>query len=134
MPTLCLINDADGSMADRWEMVDQPLTVGRGDRANVKIDDETLARRHFMIVREGERYLIEDLHSQKGTWVNGRPILASKLQHTECIVAGRTLFLFKAQPAVARAVFKPLTGPRGTAGPVGSREPEHAGHNFESRP
>ena len=52
-----------------------------------------------VILREGENYVLKDLGSENGTWVGGRRARAeAKLHHNECIVAGRTLFLFREQP------------------------------------
>ena len=95
MARLCLLAE-DGAVSEFWEIGKEPVAVGRDDTADVAIDDETLSRRHFMIVREGEGYLLKDLNSQNGTWVAGRRAepQGEKLGHNKCILAGRTLFLF----------------------------------------
>ncbi len=113
MATLCLLGE-DGAAAKRWEIGAEPVAVGRGETADVKIDDEALSRRHFLIVREGENYLLEDLNSRNGTWVGGRRALAIRLRHLDCISAGRTRFLFREQRAPATPAPLPLTGPHGT--------------------
>jgi pSer/pThr/pTyr-binding forkhead associated (FHA) protein len=98
MASLCLLDDV-GAISQRWELANQPLAVGRDESADVKINDESLSRRHFVILREGENYVLKDLGSQNGTWVGGqRAKAAAKLHHNECIVAGHTLFLFREQP------------------------------------
>ena len=83
-------------MADQWELGAEPLAVGRDASADVIVEDVALSRRHFLIVCEGGGYALKDLDSQNGTWVDGR--LAKKeptpLRHHDCILAGRTLFLF----------------------------------------
>jgi|SRR5436190_11303611 pSer/pThr/pTyr-binding forkhead associated (FHA) protein len=101
MATLCLLAE-DGAMAQRWELSEQPLAVGRDESADIKINDASLSRRHFEIVREGESYLLKDLKSQNGTSVDGKRVQAAKLRHHDCIVAGRTLFLFSEQHASAK--------------------------------
>jgi|SRR5262252_6020257 len=92
MATLCLL-DEDGAMTERWEIGDQPVAVGRDDSADVQINDESLSRRHFLIARQGESYLLQDLDSQNGTWVDGQRARTVRLHHHDCIAAGRT-FLF----------------------------------------
>jgi pSer/pThr/pTyr-binding forkhead associated (FHA) protein len=95
MASLCLLDDV-GAIAQRWEVAGQPLAVGRDASADVKINDESLSRRHFVILREGENYVRKDLESEHGTWVGGKRTRAgAKLRHNECISAGRTLFLFR---------------------------------------
>jgi pSer/pThr/pTyr-binding forkhead associated (FHA) protein len=94
MASLCLLNE-DGAVIERWEVGDQPIAIGRDATADVTIDDAALSRRHFLICREGGQYLIKDLDSQNGTWVDGQRAQGTKLRQNDCIVAGRTLFLFR---------------------------------------
>ncbi len=101
MASLCLLGE-DGAMAERWELGEQPLAVGRGETADIIIDDAALSRRHFLISRQGNGYLLKDLNSQNGTWVDGKRAEATFLRHHDCILAGRTLFLF-AEPRQPRS-------------------------------
>jgi pSer/pThr/pTyr-binding forkhead associated (FHA) protein len=119
MASLCLLGD-DGLMVERWEIGDEPLAVGRDAAAEVTIADGSLSRRHFLIMRTGQDYLLKDLESQNGTWVDGRLADTVKLHNHDCILAGRTLFLFSeltppagtvhSKPAVSMADTVILTG------------------------
>jgi two-component system cell cycle response regulator len=102
MASLCLLNES-GLTAEKWELGEQPVSVGRGTAADVRIDDAALSRRHFLIVREGPDYLLKDLNSRNGTFVDGQPAKCTRLHHHDCIVAGRTVFLFSALQAAARS-------------------------------
>jgi pSer/pThr/pTyr-binding forkhead associated (FHA) protein len=93
MAVLCLLGE-DGSKVQRWEVGEKPIAIGRDDSADVAIPDDALSRRHFMIWREEDAYLIKDLDSQNGTWVDGQRAQNTKLRQNDCILAGRTLFLF----------------------------------------
>jgi two-component system, NtrC family, sensor kinase len=93
MANLSLLAE-DGLAAERWELGDQPLAVGRGATADVIVDDAALSRRHFLILKDAAGYLLKDLDSQNGTWVDGQPAKATRLHHHDCILAGRTLFMF----------------------------------------
>lgn len=99
MASLCLL-DENGIMSRRWELGDKPLAVGRGKSSDVVIEDAALSRRHFVVEREGENYLLKDLNSQNGTWVDGRRAQSTKLNHHDCILAGRTIFLFSEHAAI----------------------------------
>ncbi len=95
MASLCLL-DEDGTLSGRWELQGHPLTVGRGAAADVVVADPTLSRLHFCIENDGREFLLKDLNSQNGTWVDGRRANRSlSLHHHDCILAGRSLFLFK---------------------------------------
>jgi pSer/pThr/pTyr-binding forkhead associated (FHA) protein len=117
MASLCLL-DENGSMARRWELGDKPIAVGRGKSADVVIEDATLSRRHFLVERDGESYVLKDLNSQNGTWVDGHRAQATKLHHHDCILAGRTIFLFS-----ERSVSMPARLMEGLAKPIRSEMP-----------
>ena len=112
MATLCLLG-SDGAMAGRREIGDEPMTVGRGAAVDLKVDDDGLSRRHFMIAREGEHYVVKDLSSRNGTWVDGQRALTAKLHDNDCIQAGNTLFRFCEERAVSSAL-PSVSGQHGT--------------------
>ncbi len=93
MASLCLLGE-DGATTQRWELGAKPLEVGRDETADIVIEDESLSRRHFVIMQDGAHYLLKDLNSQNGTWVDGKQAEITRLTHHDCILAGRTLFLF----------------------------------------
>jgi pSer/pThr/pTyr-binding forkhead associated (FHA) protein len=93
MAKLCLL-DENGVTTEAWEIGDDPLAVGRGVGANVVVDDATLSRVHFMIAREDGKFVLTDMSSQNGTWVDGERAMAKTLRHHDCILAGKTLFIF----------------------------------------
>jgi pSer/pThr/pTyr-binding forkhead associated (FHA) protein len=97
MADLYLLTE-DGAVAQRWAIGDQAAAVGRDETADITIRDDTLSRRHFMIWREGDSFLIKDLNSQNGTWVDGQRAQGTKLCHNVCIAAGHTLFMFSVHP------------------------------------
>ena len=113
MATLYQISN-DGYSIERWDIDEESVVVGRSGQAQVSVEDEGLSRRHFLIVYDGEGYVLKDLSSRNGTWVDGRRVFAEKLHHNDRIRAGNTLFLF-ADPSEGSATIRgPRTGPHGT--------------------
>ena len=112
----------DGSRAGRGEINDEPIVVGRSVQAKVSIEDEGVSRRHFLILRDGEAYVIKDLNSRNGTWLDGRRVITEKLHHDDRILAGNTLFQF-AEPPVTSATMS--LGPHGTVIVPAGPQPEH---------
>jgi pSer/pThr/pTyr-binding forkhead associated (FHA) protein len=113
MATLYQIGE-DGSRQERWEISDAPFVVGRSGKAQLSLEDDGVSRRHFVIVRVGEGYIIKDLNSRNGTWVEGRRVVTEKLRHNDCILVGRTQFVFADVSAQSAAVSDLPTGPNGT--------------------
>ncbi len=95
MPFLYRITP-DGVALRRWEIGDQPLVVGRCESATIRIPDYRLSSEHFAVARVAGEFVLEDLGSKNGTFVNGRRISRQTLRCEDRIVAGHTLFSFEA--------------------------------------
>lgn len=50
------------------------LVVGRDPECAVHLPDRQVSRRHAVIRRQDDRYVVLDLDSKNGTWVNGQPV------------------------------------------------------------
>jgi pSer/pThr/pTyr-binding forkhead associated (FHA) protein len=126
----------DGFKAELMDIDHEPVVVGRSAQAKVSVEDDGVSRRHFLILREGVDYVVKDLSSRNGTWIDGRRVFAGKLRHNDCILAGSTRFLFVDPPASSPTRGKCQTGPHGTvmipAAPQAERCPSAAGgQDFE---
>jgi len=74
---------------------DARIVVGRGSGADLILLDREVSREHFTIRHDGEEYLLEDLESINGTFVNGKRVShAVPLQHGDTIQAGDTQLRF----------------------------------------
>ncbi|MGC9335648.1 MAG: FHA domain-containing protein [Anaerolineae bacterium] len=58
----------------RWSLEGAIITIGRWEDNDVVVDDRWVSRHHAQIQRMGEQYVIKDLDSKNGTFVNGRRI------------------------------------------------------------
>jgi len=52
----------------------QPLIIGRDETCDVVIPDRQVSRQHARITLEADRWLLEDLGSKNGTFVNGQEL------------------------------------------------------------
>jgi len=55
--------------------------LGRGDAADIRLEDPFASSRHAEIVRQGSVLVIEDLGSTNGTWLNGEPLTGPQPLH-----------------------------------------------------
>ena len=93
---------ADGSALGRWKLGNAPLIVGRDEGVSVWIPDYRMSGRHFINVREEETFVLQDLDSKNGTWVNGLRVKHHTLKPDDRIVAGRTIF--SVEPGLTTAI------------------------------
>jgi len=73
-----------------------PITVGRLPANTLEFkNDERMSRRHFMIKSVPDGYLLIDLDSVNGTYVNAKRVTEHLLKDGDKIQAGQTLFVFR---------------------------------------
>jgi pSer/pThr/pTyr-binding forkhead associated (FHA) protein len=72
------------------------LTVGRADSNNLPIKDDAVSRVHASVERIAGQYLVRDLGSSNGTFVNGERIIADRTLHPDDeITVGHTRIVFR---------------------------------------
>jgi pSer/pThr/pTyr-binding forkhead associated (FHA) protein len=78
--------------------------LGRGLSADVRLDDQTVSRKHAVIVRRGDEAVILDDRSMNGTWLNGERVTEAVLRDGDEIMLGRVGLRFVSSvPAPAAA-------------------------------
>jgi Nif-specific regulatory protein len=75
-------------------MNEGPVLIGRQVAATLRIRNSAVSRRHALIEKEGDRFVIADLDSRNGTFVNDVPIKRCELQHGDRVRIGESLFFF----------------------------------------
>ena len=73
---------------------DLPVVIGRDTSATLCIADASVSRRHSQIEKEDEHFVIADLESLNGTFVNDVPVKRRKLQHGDRVRIGDSQFIF----------------------------------------
>ena len=71
----------------------EPVTIGRHEDNAVVLPDPLASRHHAEIAMQGGRWVVRDLGSVNGTYVNGQRIAAPQmLNHSDLIQVGHTRF------------------------------------------
>ncbi len=87
----------------RVDLSQGEVYIGRAPASTLALLEPEIAWRHCQIRRQGERYLISDLRSSVGTFVNGMRSAERWLEDGDQISVGRTTLLFRcgAEPFAA---------------------------------
>ena len=88
-------------------LTELPVTIGRGDEADICIRDTWSSRVHCRLSVRDQQLLLEDLESSNGTLVNGTPTSEARLQSGDQITIGITTF---------RVTYSRLPEPRASIG------------------
>ena len=68
----------------------KPITIGRGEEADITIDDSVCSRIHSAIRYWDDIFVIRDMKSRNGTLVNGNRIKVAQLDAGDVIKIGNT--------------------------------------------
>jgi diguanylate cyclase (GGDEF)-like protein len=78
----------------RIPLGDEPTVIGRSSKCDVQIEQESVSRNHARIWRQNGEYVLRDLGSTNGTYVNDQAIDEVLLRDGDRIQIGRTIFKF----------------------------------------
>jgi len=74
---------------------DKPaLVVGRDESSDIHIDNLGISRAHCQFIKRGVTFLLQDMNSANGTFVNGRKIGEHYLNDKDEIVLGKYSLVF----------------------------------------
>jgi pSer/pThr/pTyr-binding forkhead associated (FHA) protein len=97
-----------GPLTGRTFYVDEPvISIGRLESNDIRLEDPFVSRHHCLIRNEGGQYMIEDLHSANGTYVDRERVKASSLKEGSIIQIGASRFLFRLPEDVRSEISDP---------------------------
>jgi pSer/pThr/pTyr-binding forkhead associated (FHA) protein len=70
------------------------VTIGRLADNTIVIDNSAVSSQHARIAREGPQFVVEDLGSTNGTFVNGDKVAKKPLRHGDTILVGKHKLFF----------------------------------------
>jgi ABC-type multidrug transport system ATPase subunit/predicted component of type VI protein secretion system len=111
----------DSTPKKEFELNKSEIIIGRDESADLTIASQAVSRRHARLMREGDAYMLEDLGSSNGTFVNGQKLTGRRpLKSGDQIQLGQAVTLVYEAPKVeevldesAKTVFraKPAMAP-----------------------
>ena len=94
MPSLFVIQGRNRGSRYHLTNHEGAMSIGREAGNFVQLDDNEVSRRHAEIRRIGETFVVGDLKSSNGTWLNSRKIERSELSSGDQIQVGRTILVY----------------------------------------
>jgi len=82
------------------------VCLGSASSSAIRLQDAAVSPQHCRIAVENGRFILTDLESTAGTFVNGMPVTQCELDSGDQIAVGDSVFLF--QTDVSRAISNPL--------------------------
>jgi pSer/pThr/pTyr-binding forkhead associated (FHA) protein len=68
--------------------------IGRGLQADLRLDENSVSRRHAMLVHDSESARILDDRSSNGTFVNGQRVEQATLTDGDVVMLGRVMLRY----------------------------------------
>ncbi len=87
----------NGKRIQTVEMGDRTYIVGREKVCDLVLDEEAASRQHFRLIPEDNTFLLEDLGSSNGTFVDGVREYRTPLPDQAMIQVGKSLMMYEAR-------------------------------------
>ena len=65
----------------RWMIQRDLVVLGRGSECDLLLPERQVSRQHVRIKHIDDQYVLEDLDSKNGTWVNGQQLKGERVLH-----------------------------------------------------
>jgi pSer/pThr/pTyr-binding forkhead associated (FHA) protein len=106
-----LIEDRTGATR-RLEFAGHSLTIGRGEKCQLALDDAQISRTQAKLRFRNGRFELKDAGSVNGTYLNGRRVNEAEIQSGDCIEMGDLLLAARVANGALHLVIKrrPATG------------------------
>jgi pSer/pThr/pTyr-binding forkhead associated (FHA) protein len=107
-----------GKPVKKYTFEQDLITIGRDADCEIMIENIGASRRHAQVERTPEGYVLSDLQSHNGTFVNGEKVFHHRLGETDEFFIGKYAFQFEAlEPVVASLAETPRQSAPSTSAP-----------------
>lgn len=90
-----LVLTFQGVLLQEIPLEGQTVTIGRAPGSHVRVDHPTVSGRHAQVEFTSEGFVLSDLGSRNGTYVNGKRVERAVLRPNDWISLGNHVVIFK---------------------------------------
>jgi len=91
---MVLVYPPGPSLGRRHSLTTGTLTIGRLPELDICIDVEAVSRQHAKVIKEGKAWVLEDLNSTNGTYVNDERVSKRPLVDGDIVRVGKAILKF----------------------------------------
>jgi hypothetical protein len=84
-----------GEVSPVFALENASIQIGRIADSDIVLPDPNVSRAHARVEHKGDAYIITDLDSTNGTWVNEQRVTSAHLFENDIIRLGSTRFIFR---------------------------------------
>jgi pSer/pThr/pTyr-binding forkhead associated (FHA) protein len=95
-----------GNVVRKYPFEKDSCTIGRDQDCDISIDNVAVSRKHASISLSDGEYVLEDLQSGNGTFVNGEKVVTHVLQTGDAFLIGKYSLLFEIASGDLESVVK----------------------------
>jgi hypothetical protein len=92
-----VVRSGGGRSGEVFQLQGERTSIGRSPDCDIFLDDVTVSRRHSQVTATGDRFVIEDLGSLNGTFLNRHRIEQATLTDDDEVQIGKYRFVFLAR-------------------------------------
>ena len=90
----CLVVMYGANIGKRYFLEHGEQIVGRSDSATIQVEQESVSRQHAKVANRGDQWLLVDLGSTNGTFVNDKQVTQAELRDGDMVRIGQTIFKY----------------------------------------
>lgn len=90
----CLVTIYGPDLGRQYTLDLESISIGRGAENDIVIDMDNVSRRHARVVAQAGGFVVEDLESTNGTYVNDGEVRAERLHNGDLIKIGGAILKF----------------------------------------
>lgn len=89
-----VLSPVAGQISEPVKICSDEFYIGRQAGCHLQLRDVTVSRAHARITKKGDEYVLQDLESSHGTFVDNVPIVVCILRDGDTIQFGQHVFYF----------------------------------------